>query len=139
MTRENTRRTPEKRRSTQELNNMAGTVLYTVRTRDGLEIGPLSLEEVAKLAQEGQFSSTAMVFRSDSKRWHLAASIPEIRVILRKYNPRRDSHISRLRQGTLGNARDSRAFGFKVKAASTIYGKVKKTGIFHKIFPFLKH
>ena len=118
---------------------MPGTVLYTVRTRDGLEVGPLKLEEVAKLVQEGQFSSTAMVYRSDTKRWHLAASIPEIRVVLRKYNPRRDSHISRLRQGaTMENPRDSRAFGFKIKAASTIYGKVKKTGIFYKIFPFLK-
>ncbi len=118
---------------------MAETVLYTIRTRDGLEVGPLSLEEVAMLAQEGQFSSTAMVSRSDSKRWHLAASIPEIRVILRKHNPRHDSHISRLRQSAVGGGRNSRAFGFKVKAASTIYGKAKKTGIFHKIFPFLKH
>jgi uncharacterized protein DUF4339 len=116
---------------------MPGT-LYTIRTRDGLEVGPLSIEEVAKLAQEGQFSSTAMIYRSDTKRWHLAASIPEIRVILRKYNPRRDSHISRLRQTVGEDARDSRSFSFKVKAASTIYGKIKKTGIFHKIFPFLK-
>ena len=118
---------------------MAGTVLYTVRTRDGLEIGPLSLEEVAKLAQGGQFSSTAMIYRSDTKRWHLAASIPEIRVILRKYNPRRDSHISRLRQGAAETGRNSHQFSFKVKAASTIYGKIKKTGIFYKIFPFLKN
>lgn len=117
---------------------MAEPVLYTVRTRDGLEIGPLKLEEVGKLVQEGQFSSTAMIYRSDTKRWHLAASIPEVRVILRKFNPRRDSHISRLRQGAAENARDSRQFGFKVKAASTIYGKIKKTGIFYKIFPFLK-
>lgn len=118
---------------------MAGTVLFTVRTRDGLEIGPLTLEEVAKLAQEGQFSSTSMVFRSDTKRWHLAASVPEIRVILRKYNPRRDSHISRLRQGVPETGRDSHQLSFKVKAASTIFGKIKKTGIFYKIFPFLKN
>lgn len=117
---------------------MSGPVLFTVRTRDGLEVGPLSLEQVAKLAQEGQFSSTAMVFRSDTKRWHLAASIPEIRVILRKYNPRRDSHISRLRQGVAESGRDTRQFGFKVKATTNIYGKVKKTGIFYKIFPFMK-
>jgi hypothetical protein len=106
---------------------MPGAVLYTVRTRDGLEVGPLSLEQVAKLVQEGQFSSTAMVYRSDTKRWHLAASVPEIRVILRKYNPRRDSHISRLRQGAPETGR-----------TTNIYEKVKKTGIFYKIFPFMK-
>ena len=99
---------------------MAGTVLYTVRTRDGLEFGPLSLDEVAKLAQGGQFSSTAMVYCSDTKRWHLAASIPEIRVILRKYNPRRDSRISRLRQGAPETGRDSHQFSFRGVASMSV-------------------
>jgi hypothetical protein len=118
---------------------MSGAVFYTVKTRDGLEVGPLSLEEMAHVIQEGQLSSTTMVFRSDTKRWHLAASVPEIRAMLRKYNPRRDSHISRLRRyATGGNARDSRQFSFKVGAASTVHSKVYKTRLLHKIFPFLK-
>jgi hypothetical protein len=118
---------------------MSGAVLYTIKTRDGLEVGPVSLEDLARIVQEGQLSSTSMVFRSDTKRWHLAASIPEIRALLRKYNPRRDSHISKLRKyATGGNARDSRQFSFRVAAPSSIGSKVYKTKLLHKIFPFLK-
>jgi hypothetical protein len=113
-------------------------VLYTVRTRDGLELGPVGLEDISRIVQEGQLSSTSMIFRSDTKRWHLAASIPEIRALLRKFNPRRDSHISRLRKYVKGEARDSRQFSFRVSAPSSTYSKTYKTKLLYKIFPFLK-
>ena len=119
--------------------NAATPILYTVKTREGLEIGPMKLEEMIKIAQEGQFSSTSMIFKSDTKRWHLAASIPEIRGVLRKYNPRHDSHISKLRQGTSGDAQSSRQFSLKFAKVSTAQGTfMKKTSLFYKLFPFLK-
>jgi len=117
---------------------MAETVLYTVKTHDGLEIGPIPLEKVIALAQEGQFSSTSMIFKNDTRRWHLAASLPEIRVILRKHNPRHDSHISRLRRHANIEARDSRQFSFKAVIPTSVYPAIKKMGLLYKIFPFLK-
>src|SRR5262245_38193800 len=118
--------------------NMPGPVLYTVRTRDGLEVGPMSLEQVSKLAQEGQFSSTAMVYRSDKKRLQPAAAIPENRKILPKFNPRHDSQIRRLRQGAQNAGRDSRQFRLRIKSVTGTHAKIKKTGLFYKIFPFMK-
>lgn len=79
----------------------SGIELYTIRASDGVEYGPSTLEQVKELAKQGRLKATTMVFTRSSNRWHLAASVPEIRLLLREYNPSQDSTLNRIRaQGT---------------------------------------
>jgi hypothetical protein len=70
---------------------------YTVRTGDGVEHQNLTLLEVKDLVQKGHVKATTMVLTRTSNRWHLAASILEIRRLLRKYNPGQNSILDRIR------------------------------------------
>lgn len=104
--------------------------LYTVKGSDGVEYGPCNLNEVKELVKQGRVKATTMVYTLSAKRWHLAASVPEIRAYLRKYNPSQDSALNKIK--SLGsNVRDSahamRALGrvstVRIKN-STLMGKV---------------
>lgn len=70
---------------------------YTVRTGDGVEHQNLTLVEVKDLVQKGQVKATTMILTRTTNRWHLAASILEIRRLLRKYNPGQNSILDRIR------------------------------------------
>lgn len=83
----------------------AGDERYTVRASDGVEYGPTTYEELKVLVKQGRVKATTMVFTKSSNRWHLAASIQEVRALLRKYNPSQDSVLNRIR--AMGNIRDS--------------------------------
>ena len=80
--------------------------LYTIRASDGVEYGPSTLEQVKELVKQGRVKATTMIFTQSSKRWHLAASVPEIRALLRQYNPSQDSTLNRIRSVS-ANTRDS--------------------------------
>jgi len=71
--------------------------LYTVRAGDGIEYGPADFEEVKRLVKLGRVKATTMILRKTTKRWHLAASIPEIRALVRKYNPSQNTTLDRIR------------------------------------------
>ncbi len=78
---------------------------YTIRASDGVEYGPSTYEELKILAKQGRIKATTMVFTKSSNRWHLAASVTEVRALLRKYNPGQDSILNRIR--SMGSIRDS--------------------------------
>ncbi len=71
--------------------------LYTVKASDGVEYGPCNIEQVQELAKQGRVKATTMIFAQSTQRWHLAASIAEIRALLRKFNPSQDSALNRIR------------------------------------------
>jgi hypothetical protein len=70
---------------------------YTVRTGDGIEHQNLTLDEVRELVLKGQVKATTMILTRTTNRWHLAASILEIRRLMRKYNPGQNSILDRIR------------------------------------------
>jgi hypothetical protein len=71
--------------------------LYTVRAGDGVEYGPADYDEIKRFVKLGRIKATTMIFKKSSKRWHLAASILEIRSLLRRYNPGQNSVLDRIR------------------------------------------
>jgi len=108
--------------------------LYTIRASDGVEYGPCALEQVKELVVQGRVKATTMVYTQTGGRWHLAASVPEIRSFLRKYNPSQDSALNKIR--ALGaNVRDS-AHALRASGRiSTI--RVKSSELIRRI-PFWK-
>jgi hypothetical protein len=108
--------------------------LYTIRASDGVEYGPCNLEEVKELVKQGRVKATTMVYTQTAGRWHLAASVPEVRAFLRKYNPSQDSALNKIR--SLGsNVRDSAHALRAAGRMSTI--RIKNSSLFNKI-PFWK-
>jgi hypothetical protein len=93
--------------------------LYTVRSGDGVEYGPANFEEIKRLVKLGRIKATTMVMRKSSKRWHLAASVPEIRALVRKYNPSQDSVLDRIRSIDHSSGTDA-------KRSSTVRLRIKQ-------------
>jgi hypothetical protein len=106
--------------------------LYTIRGSDGVEYGPSNIAQVQELVKQGRVKATTMVFTQSGKRWHLAASIPEVRSLLRQYNPSQDSALNRIRSMG-GNIRNSAHAIMAAGRVSTI--RIKKKNIFAKL-PF---
>ncbi len=79
--------------------------LYTVRASDGVEYGPCNLDQLTELVKQGRIKATTMVFTLSTNRWHLAASLGDLRNLLRKYNPDQNSTLNRIRAA--GSVRDS--------------------------------
>lgn len=75
----------------------SGEEMYTIRAGDGVEYGPANYEELKELVKLGRIKATTMILKSATKRWHLAASVPEVRSLLRRYNPSQDSILDRIR------------------------------------------
>jgi hypothetical protein len=91
---------------------------YTVRAGDGVEYGPADYDEVKRLVKLGRIKATTMILKKTTKRWHLAASIPEVRSLLRKYNPSQNSVLDRIR--AIDNA------AHDPRRSSTVRLKIKK-------------
>ncbi|MDD2710785.1 MAG: hypothetical protein PHV34_22620 [Verrucomicrobiae bacterium] len=85
----------------------ASTEAYTIRGADGIEYGPCNLEQVKEIVRQKRIKATTMVYRHSTHTWHLAASINEIRGLMRKYDPSQSSTLNRLRQFCKGDPRDS--------------------------------
>lgn len=83
-----------------------GPELYNVRASDGVEYGPMTIEQMRDLVKEGRVRATTMVFTRSSGRWHLAASLQEVRALLRKYAQGQTSVLNRIR-AVSDNPRDS--------------------------------
>jgi hypothetical protein len=81
--------------------------LYTIRTGDGVEHQSIGLKEVQQFVKEDRIKATTMVLTQSTQRWHLAASVPEIRKLLRQYNPSQNSVLNRLRSMGAVHSRDS--------------------------------
>jgi hypothetical protein len=79
---------------------------YTIRTGDGVEHEGLNFAEVKELVKGGKVKATTMIFTRSSKLWHLAASIREVRALLRRYNPDQNSILNRIRSMGI-HSRDS--------------------------------
>jgi hypothetical protein len=108
--------------------------LYTIRASDGVEYGPCNIDQVRELVVQGRVKATTMVYRQSVGRWHLAASISEVRAFLRKYNPTQDSALNKIR--ALGaNVRDSAHALRAVGRISTM--RVKSSELMKKV-PFWK-
>lgn len=74
-----------------------GNERYIIRAGDGVEYGPATYEEVKELVKQGRVKATTMVFTKSTNHWHLAASVQEVRALLRTYNPAQDSTLNRIR------------------------------------------
>jgi hypothetical protein len=85
----------------------SGAELYTIRASDGVVYGPANVDQVKELVKQGKIKATTMIFMQSTGRWHLAASIQEVRAFLRKFNPTQDSILNRIRAMGAGNIRDS--------------------------------
>src|SRR5437016_1264347 len=70
---------------------------YNIRFSDGTETGLISLDDVKKLVQEGKLKGTSMVFTTGSNKWRLAASIVEVRDLIREFDATQDSVLDRIR------------------------------------------
>jgi hypothetical protein len=81
--------------------------LYTIRSGNGVEYGPSKFEEVKELVKQGRVKATTMVFTKSTNRWHLAASVSEVRALLRRYVPSQNSILNRIRSIEGSNLRDS--------------------------------
>ena len=74
---------------------------YNIRFSDGTETGLISLEQVRQLVQDGKLKGTSMVFTSGSNKWRLAASILEVRDLIREFDATQDGVLDRIRtEGT---------------------------------------
>jgi len=93
--------------------------LYTIRASDEVEYGPCPLEQVKELVKQGRVKATTMVFTQSTQRWHLAASVGEVRVFLRQYNPSQNSTLDRIRSLSTDIARDSAHAAMASKRIST--------------------
>jgi hypothetical protein len=83
-----------------------GEEMYLIRTGGGVEYGPTNFDHIKKLAKEGQIKATTMIFTVSTKRWHLAASVPEVRALVRRYKPDQDEILDRLRSVNASVSRD---------------------------------
>jgi hypothetical protein len=93
-----------------------------VRTGEGVEFGPCNIEEVRLLVKQGRIKATTMVFKQSTGRWHLGASVPEIRAFLRMYSPDQDSVLNKIRS-LKNNTRDSAHVARELGRVSTIRAK----------------
>jgi hypothetical protein len=94
--------------------------LYTIRASDGKEYGPCNIEQAKELVKQGRVKATTMIFVQATNRWQLAASVAEIRALLRQYNPTQDSALNKIRSMGSGNIRDSAHANMAVGRVSTI-------------------
>ena len=77
---------------------------YNIRSTDGKESGLMPLDDLKKLVQEGKLKGTTMVFTTGSNKWRLAASISEVRDIIREFDATQDSVLDRIRtEGAASN------------------------------------
>jgi hypothetical protein len=109
--------------------------LYRIRGSDGVEYGPSNIEQVQELVKQGRVKATTMIFVQSTQRWHLAASVAEVRCLLRQYNPNQSSTLNKIR--SMGkNARDSAHVMMAVGRVSTIRVRTPfwKKGFFKKLF-----
>src|SRR5687767_5948344 len=93
--------------------------LYTVRASDGVEYGPSNIDQIQELVKQGRVKATTMIFTQSTNRWHLAASVQEVRALLRKYNPDQDGVLNRIRTMS-GNTRDSAHANMAVGRVSSV-------------------
>ncbi len=70
---------------------------FNIRFSDGKETGLISLEQVRQLVQDGKLKGTSMVFTTDSNKWRLAASISEVRDLIREFDATQDGVLDRIR------------------------------------------
>ena len=107
--------------------------LYTIRAADGVEYGPVNIDQVVELVKQGRVKATTMVFVQSANRWHLAASVSEIRELLRKYSPTQGSTLDRIRALGKVGPRDSIHGVMAAGRISTIRIK-KKQPFWKKLF-----
>ena len=101
--------------------------MYNIRGADGVEYGPCDIEGIKELVKQKRIKATTMVYCHSTSSWHLAASVQEIRHLLRKYDPSQSSTLNRLRSFCKGDPRDS--------AHAISFGRVSSTQHKH---PFWK-
>lgn len=70
---------------------------YNIRSTDGKETGLISLDQVKQLVREGKVKGTSMVSTTSSNKWRLAASITEIRDLIREFDGTQDGVLDRIR------------------------------------------
>ena len=70
---------------------------YNIRASDGTETGAILVEEVKTLIEQGKVKGTSMIYTEGSQKWRLAASIPEIRDLIREFDPTQDKVLDRIR------------------------------------------
>ncbi len=107
--------------------------LYTIRATDGVEYGPMNIDQAAELVKQGRVKATTMVFTQSANRWHLAASVAEIRALLRKYSATQNTTLDRIRALASTVPRDSAHAMMAVGRVSTIRVK-KKQPFWKKLF-----
>ena len=77
---------------------------YIIRSTDGTESSPVSLEDLSALVKDGKVRGTSMIYTEGSKRWRLAASISEVRDLIREFAPGQDAVLDRIRtEGAASN------------------------------------
>lgn len=107
--------------------------IYTVRGGDGVEYGPIHISQLQELVKQAKVKATTMIYTQSTGRWHLAASIVEVRALLRQYNPTQNSALNRIR--AMGNVHSSRHANMAVGRVSTV--RIKKGNILERL-PFFK-
>jgi hypothetical protein len=108
--------------------------IYTVRGGDGIEYGPINIAQVQELVKQVKIKATTMIYVQSAGRWHLAASIPEVRALLRQLNPTQNSALNRIR-AMGGSVHDSRHATMALGRVSTV--RVKRGNILDRL-PFWK-
>jgi len=106
--------------------------LYKIRGGDGIEYGPANIEQVLELVKQGRVKATTMVFVQSANRWHLAASVTEVRAMLRQFSPKPDSTLDRIRAQGTANPRDSAYANMAVGRISTV--RMKRNPFWKKLF-----
>jgi hypothetical protein len=111
------------------------TEIYTVRGGDGVEYGPINISQLQELVKQSKVKATTMIHTQSAGRWHLAASIVEVRALLRQYNPTQNSALNKIRAMGGSVIRDSRQAHMAVGRVSTV--RVKKGNVLERL-PFFK-
>ncbi len=70
---------------------------YRIRFADGTETGSLDLHAIEPFVKEGRVRATTMIFIESENKWRLAASVPEVRLLIRKFNEGQDSTLDKIR------------------------------------------
>lgn len=71
--------------------------LYRIQFADGAETDLLDLHAMETFVKEGRVRATTMVFIESENKWRLAASVPEVRLLIRKFNESQDSTLDKIR------------------------------------------
>ena len=94
---------------------------YIIRSTDGTESSPVSFEELSVLVKDGKVRGTSMVYTEGSRKWRLAASIVEVRDLIREFAPGQDAVLDRIRtEGATSNT-------VQIKKRRQAGGKAKKS------------